>query len=90
MKTVYDALKKYITDTLPFNRKPPGSRTATWVKPVLAAEVEFSEWTKDGNIRHPSFKGLRADKPAKSITKEKPIPTETITETKASKKKVRR
>jgi len=37
---------------------------ATWVRPELVAEVEFSEWTEDGMLRHPSFKGLREDKPA--------------------------
>ncbi|MBA3476953.1 MAG: DNA ligase D [Lautropia sp.] len=41
-----------------------------WVKPVLVAEVEFSEWTADGHVRHPSFRGLRADKPARLITRE--------------------
>nr|WP_116343049.1 DNA ligase D [Cupriavidus taiwanensis] len=41
-----------------------------WVKPKLVAEVEFSEWTPDGQIRHASFKGLRTDHPAKSIRRE--------------------
>jgi bifunctional non-homologous end joining protein LigD len=41
-----------------------------WVKPKLVAEVEFSEWTSDGQIRHASFKGLRTDHPAKSIRRE--------------------
>jgi bifunctional non-homologous end joining protein LigD len=50
-----------------------GKRGAIWVKPQLVGEVEFSEWTPDGSLRHPSFKGLREDKPAKSIVKEIPI-----------------
>src|SRR5262249_51395790 len=33
-----------------------------WVKPVLLCEVAFTEWTKDGQLRHPSFEGLREDK----------------------------
>ncbi len=37
------------------------------------AEVEFTEWTKDDRLRHPSFKGLREDKPARKITREKPV-----------------
>ncbi|MBI4211559.1 MAG: DNA ligase D, partial [Deltaproteobacteria bacterium] len=45
-----------------------------WVKPMLVAEVEFTEWTSDGFARHPSFKGLREDKPAEEVTREKPIP----------------
>jgi bifunctional non-homologous end joining protein LigD len=46
-----------------------------WVKPVLVVEVSFSEWTTDGLIRHASFKGMRTDKPAKSITREKAVTT---------------
>ena len=47
-----------------------GKRGAIWVNPQLVGEVEFTEWTPDGSLRHPSFKGLREDKPAKSIVKE--------------------
>jgi bifunctional non-homologous end joining protein LigD len=47
-----------------------GKRGAIWVKPQLVGEVEFTEWTPDGSLRHPSFKGLREDKPATSIVKE--------------------
>ncbi len=41
-----------------------------WVKPQLVAEVNFGEWTPDGRIRHASFQGLRADKPASQIVRE--------------------
>jgi bifunctional non-homologous end joining protein LigD len=40
----------------------PRMRAATWVKPRLVAQVEFTEWTADGKLRHPSFMGLRDDK----------------------------
>jgi bifunctional non-homologous end joining protein LigD len=43
---------------------------AIWVKPELVCEVEFGNWTTDGVLRHPSFKALREDKPAKSIVRE--------------------
>lgn len=43
-----------------------------WVKPILLAEVTFAEWTPDGQIRHASFLGLRDDKPAKKIVRERP------------------
>jgi bifunctional non-homologous end joining protein LigD len=41
-----------------------------WVKPTTVAEVSFVEWTADGSIRHPTFRGMRKDKPAKSIRRE--------------------
>lgn len=41
-----------------------------WVEPRVVAEVEFSEWTPDGQIRHASYVGLRTDKPAKAIVRE--------------------
>ncbi|MEP6915629.1 MAG: non-homologous end-joining DNA ligase [Acidobacteriota bacterium] len=47
-------------------------RQARWVKPSLVGEVAFSEWTTDGKIRHPSFQGLRRDKPARDVRREKP------------------
>ena len=40
----------------------PGITRAHWVKPELVGEVAFTEWTRDGRLRHPSFQGLRADK----------------------------
>lgn len=60
--------------SLPFAVKPkdPGLRDAHWAKPKLVAEVEFTEWTADGSIRHPSFKGLREDKRPTEIVREEP------------------
>jgi bifunctional non-homologous end joining protein LigD len=46
-------------------------RGAHFVKPELVAQVHFSEWTPDGRLRHPSFQGLREDKPAKEVVREK-------------------
>ncbi|WP_244135750.1 hypothetical protein [Burkholderia seminalis] len=42
------------------------------MKPELVAEVAFLEWTPTGQLRHPSFRGLRLDKPAPSVTREDP------------------
>jgi bifunctional non-homologous end joining protein LigD len=63
--------------TCPFHPPPFGSlgRIAHWVKPVLVAEVSFTEWTTDGKIRHPAFQGLRADKKPRDVVKENPRPT---------------
>jgi bifunctional non-homologous end joining protein LigD len=43
-----------------------------WVEPKLVAEVEFAQWTHDGHLRAPSFQGLRDDKPAEDVHRERP------------------
>jgi bifunctional non-homologous end joining protein LigD len=48
----------------------PKNTKAKWAAPELVAEISFSEWTREGKIRHPVFKGLREDKPASSIIRE--------------------
>ena len=53
-----------------WSRRKAGSER--WVKPRLLAEVSFAEWTPDDQIRHASFIGLRDDKPAKVIVRERP------------------
>lgn len=64
--------------------KSPFSNTAAiegrphWVKPQLVAEVSFGEWTRAGIIRHSVFHGLRTDKPASAIVREKPAATKKI------------
>jgi bifunctional non-homologous end joining protein LigD len=50
---------------------PPRYRdAATWTVPTLVGEVSFSEWTKDGRMRHPSWRGLRADKDPREVRRE--------------------
>ena len=46
-------------------------RGATWVEPRLVAQIGFSEWTRDGRLRHPRFLGLREDKPAGEVVRER-------------------
>lgn len=41
-----------------------------WVEPSLVAEIVFTEWTEDGLLRHPVFKGLRTDKSARDVRRE--------------------
>jgi bifunctional non-homologous end joining protein LigD len=67
-------LKKRRTESSPYAALPKGvsRRGITWVKPELVAQVEFGEWTSDGRLRQPSFKGLREDKPPTKITREMP------------------
>ena len=72
-------LEKLETDTMPFDREFPPKKgrwskrstgTERWVKPTAVCEVTFVEWTADGHLRHPSFKGLRRDKPATQVRRE--------------------
>lgn len=46
------------------------ARGVTWIKPSLVAEIAFAEFTAEGSVRHASFIGLRADKPASAVNPE--------------------
>ena len=54
--------------------KPPRAREISWVAPKLVAEVEYATMTQDGLLRQASFKGLREDKPPRSVVLERPMP----------------
>jgi bifunctional non-homologous end joining protein LigD len=56
----------------PFDLGDPPTRDTTWVEPRLVAQVAFSEWTRDGSLRHPRYLGLRDDKPAREVVRERP------------------
>lgn len=55
---------------------PP--KGAHFVEPRLVCEVEFTEWTRAGTLRHPSYRGLREDKPATAVVRERPFAPEEI------------
>jgi bifunctional non-homologous end joining protein LigD len=42
------------------------------VHPKLVAQIGFTEWTRDGKLRHPRFLGLRRDKSPKDVVRERP------------------
>ncbi|MGD8416530.1 MAG: non-homologous end-joining DNA ligase [Pseudomonadales bacterium] len=50
----------------------PSEDGVHWVEPKLVAEVGFTEWTDDGRLRHPRYLGLRDDKPARAVVRERP------------------
>jgi len=58
-------------DDSPFADEVP-PRATTWVEPELVAQVAFTEWTRDGRLRHPRFLGLREDKAAREVVREAP------------------
>jgi bifunctional non-homologous end joining protein LigD len=59
-------------NTSPFADEVPRMRAvnAHWVTPSLVGEVAFGEWTKDGRMRHPSWRGLRPDKSPDEVVRE--------------------
>lgn len=72
LEEVYQKLQKITSDSCPFAQKPRPNSPATWVKPKLVCEVAFAEWTDEGIMRQPIFKGLRTDKAPKEIVREVP------------------
>ncbi|MEV0399586.1 hypothetical protein [Actinoallomurus sp. NPDC050550] len=58
----------------PFDPPAPRevARRAHWVRPALVGEVAFGEWTPDGVLRHPSWRGLRPDKQPREVHREDP------------------
>jgi bifunctional non-homologous end joining protein LigD len=69
-------LERIARRTPPFANPPRGAeaRGAHWVEPKLVCEVAFTEWTRDGNLRHPAFQGLREDKDPREVRRELPQP----------------
>jgi bifunctional non-homologous end joining protein LigD len=73
LRDVMAKLKPLERKTAPFAETPPKTNTpAHWVKPELVAEVTFAEWTREGILRQPVFLGLRTDKDAKTVVRERP------------------
>jgi bifunctional non-homologous end joining protein LigD len=67
-------LDKIIVDKPAFKNAPRGAeaRRSHWVKPQLVGEVAFTEWTREGILRHPTFQGLREDKKPSEVIRERP------------------
>jgi bifunctional non-homologous end joining protein LigD len=75
-KTLQDLkakLDRIASEDCPFVKASGIDKNAHWVDPRLIAEVSFGEWTRGGHIRHSIFHGLRSDKKAEVIVREKPM-----------------
>src|SRR6056297_1113348 len=71
LEELYAKMKKREIDTNPFEQQDIKVKNAHWIKPELVGAFKFTEWTNDNRLRHPSFQGLRHDKDAKEVVKEK-------------------
>lgn len=82
---LFEQLRPLAVDECPFTDLPSARtghwgegvtaedmKVLKWVKPTLVAEIAFTEWTRDGNLRHSAFVGLRTDKDARSVVREHP------------------
>jgi bifunctional non-homologous end joining protein LigD len=70
LKSLYGVMQALRTDRKPFDQKVRGAKTITWLNPKLVGEVKFTEWTSEGEMRHPVFLGLRSDKGAADVVRE--------------------
>ena len=74
-------MKRLERKTAPVRDAPrAATRGAHWLKPELVAEIAFTEFTGDGVLRHPSFLGLREDKPAGQVKAERAAPVAAVAE----------
>jgi bifunctional non-homologous end joining protein LigD len=70
LRSLHAKLSKVETKAPPFvSNDLPGR--VHWVTPKLVAQIAFGEWTRDGKLRQPRFLGLRFDKEAKEVIREK-------------------
>jgi bifunctional non-homologous end joining protein LigD len=82
LASLHDKLKKLVQSRSPFSNlsgTTGQARDVSWVKPALVAELQFSNWTDEGLLRHPSFQGLREDKPASKVIHHEPLPVSEFT-----------
>jgi bifunctional non-homologous end joining protein LigD len=85
LKSLYRRMESLRRDTCPFTDLPEKSggkwtqnitpavmRRCHWIDPQLVCQVKFTEWTRDGKLRHPVFMGMREDKAAREVIRERP------------------
>ncbi len=72
LAALHKQLKPLVRKENPFANEVPRDRAkgATWLSPEVVGEVEFRNWTPDGRLRAPSWRGLRADKDAADLEPE--------------------
>ena len=72
LRSLHGELTAIEQDKPPFELGDLPRSGVHWVKPEMVAQIGFSEWTRDGQLRHPRFQGLRRDKAATEVVREVP------------------
>ena len=73
LRGLHTALTRLERASVPFKKGHlPSPRGVHWVAPKLVGQVAFTEWTDDGQLRHPRFQGLRDDKEPRDVSREVP------------------
>ncbi|MFZ1798595.1 MAG: DNA ligase D [Chitinophagaceae bacterium] len=90
LRDLWEKMQPLITKTSPFKEKVKVNMPVTWIKPKLVCELNYTEMTEDGLMRHPVFLGLRIDKSKKEVIKttEMPTPVKKINKNIVEKKKL--
>lgn len=70
LRSLHERLSRLEQPRPPFTRGLVREPGAHWVRPKLVAQVGFSEWTRDGKLRHPRYLGLRTDKKPDEVVRE--------------------
>ncbi len=70
LRELHERLDELAAQGSPFSKGQPRERDAYWVEPELVVQIGFTEWTRDGKLRHPRYQGLRNDKPAIEVVRE--------------------
>jgi bifunctional non-homologous end joining protein LigD len=72
LRDLHGKMARLEQDRPAFSRGKLPGRGVHWLKPRLVGQVAFSEWTRDGQLRHPRYQGLRDDKSAGEVVRESP------------------
>ena len=70
LHSLHERLSPIEQDSPPFTRGLVREKSAHWVRPELVAQIGFTEWTRDGKLRHPRYQGLRTDKDPGDVVRE--------------------
>lgn len=71
LRRLRDRLGRMERDRPPFTRgRVPRQAGVHWAEPRLVGQIAFTEWTEDGQLRHPRFQGLRDDKDPREVVRE--------------------